>query len=132
MKRFAVSILIVFAVSVSLIVRGGEFPSTTPEDVGMSSERLGRIDDYVERHLEAHHFAGAVTLVARRGQIVQFKAYGMQDIEAQTDGALKPGTGRLYAGLQRLMGDGLIRPADGESGACRPSADRPRRATRAR
>jgi CubicO group peptidase (beta-lactamase class C family) len=67
MKRFAVSILIVFAVSVSLIVRGGEFPSTTPEDVGMSSERLGRIDDYVERHLD---------------QIVQFKAYGMQDIEA--------------------------------------------------
>ena len=82
MKRFAVSILIVFAVSVSLIVRGGEFPSTTPEDVGMSSERLGRIDDYVERHLEANHFAGAVTLVARRGQVVQFEAYGMQDIEA--------------------------------------------------
>lgn len=46
----------------------------------------------------------------------------MQDIEAQTDGALKPGTGSLYAGLQRLMADGLIREAEGE-----PGADRRRR-----
>ena len=46
----------------------------------------------------------------------------MQDIEAQTDGALKPGTGSLYAGLQRLMGDALIAEADGE-----PGADRRRR-----
>ena len=33
----------------------------------------------------------------------------MQEIEEQTDGALRPGTGSLYAGLQRLMADGLIR-----------------------
>ena len=46
----------------------------------------------------------------------------MQEIEAQTDGALVPGTGSLYAGLQRLMGDGLIREAAGE-----PGADRRRR-----
>mgnify|MGYP001823520891 FL=1 len=57
-------------------------PSATPEDVGMSSHRLTRIDDFVERHLEAHHFAGAVTVVVRRGKMVQFKAYGKQDIES--------------------------------------------------
>lgn len=45
----------------------------------------------------------------------------MQDIEEQTDGALSPGTGSLYAGLQRLLADGLIREADGE-----PDADRRR------
>jgi len=61
---------------------GQTVPSTTPEDVGMSSARLTRIDDFVERHLEANHFAGAVTVVARRGKVVQFKAYGMQDIES--------------------------------------------------
>ena len=33
----------------------------------------------------------------------------MQEIEQQTDGALKPGTGSLYAGLQRLMGDTLMK-----------------------
>lgn len=46
----------------------------------------------------------------------------MQDIEAQTDGALRPGTGSLYAGLQRLMSDGLIRESEGE-----PGSDRRRR-----
>lgn len=46
----------------------------------------------------------------------------MQDIEEQTDGALTPGTGSLYAGLQRLMEDGLIRESEGE-----PGADRRRR-----
>lgn len=46
----------------------------------------------------------------------------MQEIEVQTEGALRPGTGSLYAGLQRLMADGLIRESDGE-----PGADRRRR-----
>ena len=43
----------------------------------------------------------------------------MQDIETQTGGALKPGTGSLYAGLQRLMGDALIRESEGVAGADR-------------
>jgi len=82
MKRFAVSILVLVTAFAGSIVLGGEVQLTIPEEVGMSTERLARIDDYFERHLEAHHFAGVVTLVARRGQIVQFKAYGMQEIEA--------------------------------------------------
>lgn len=49
--------------------------------------------------------------------------YGlMQEVEEQTHGALKPGTGSLYAGLQRLMADGLIQESEGE-----PGADRRRR-----
>lgn len=32
----------------------------------------------------------------------------MKDIEAQTAGALTPGTGSLYAALQRLLEEGLI------------------------
>ncbi len=32
----------------------------------------------------------------------------MQAVEHQTDGALTPGTGSLYAALERLMADGLI------------------------
>jgi CubicO group peptidase (beta-lactamase class C family) len=63
-------------------IGGQELPSVTPEEVGISSQRLSRIDEFVERHIEANHFAGAVTLVARHAQIVQFEAYGMQDIEA--------------------------------------------------
>ena len=46
----------------------------------------------------------------------------MRDIEEQTDGALAPGTGSLYAGLQRLQEDGMIHEADGP-----PGSDRRRR-----
>ena len=46
----------------------------------------------------------------------------MKEIEAQSDGALTPGTGSLYAGLQRLMDDGLIEEVEPE-----PGADRRRR-----
>jgi DNA-binding PadR family transcriptional regulator len=35
----------------------------------------------------------------------------MQEVEAQTDGALVPGTGSLYAALQRLEDDGLVKQA---------------------
>jgi len=38
-------------------------------------------------------------------------------VEEQTGGALKPGTGSLYAGLRRLMEDGLIEGAEGEAGS---------------
>lgn len=39
----------------------------------------------------------------------------MQTIEAQTEGALRPGTGTLYAALDRLMTDGLIADAGAEA-----------------
>lgn len=37
----------------------------------------------------------------------------MQEIETQTDGSLNPGTGSLYAALQRLEDEGLVEPATG-------------------
>lgn len=40
----------------------------------------------------------------------------MKAIEAQGDGELNPGTGSLYAALQRLMDDGLIAESDREPG----------------
>jgi CubicO group peptidase (beta-lactamase class C family) len=53
-----------------------------PEDVGMSSERLHRIHDAVQRHIDAGEISGAVTLVARRGRLVHFEAHGLMDIES--------------------------------------------------
>jgi len=84
MKELVVSTLCAVALFISSPVCSQVPPSATPEDVGMSGPRLERIDDFVARHIEANHFAGAVTAVARHGKVVQFKAYGMQDIESGT------------------------------------------------
>src|SRR5262245_46802626 len=52
---------------------------TKAERVGMSSERLGRIHEIMQRHIDAGRITGAVTAVARRGQLVHFEAHGYSD-----------------------------------------------------
>jgi len=53
-----------------------------PEDVGLSSERLARIDDHLKkRYLDPGKIAGALTLVWRRGQIAWLSPVGLMDRE---------------------------------------------------
>ena len=49
------------------------------EEVGMASKNLKYIDDVMERAIREKVMKGMVTLVARHGKIVQFKAYGKAD-----------------------------------------------------
>jgi uncharacterized protein YbbC (DUF1343 family)/CubicO group peptidase (beta-lactamase class C family) len=48
----------------------------TPESVGMSSERLAKIDEAVSASIEKKETPGAVVLVGRQGRIVYRKAFG--------------------------------------------------------
>lgn len=58
------------------------FPVTKPEDVGLSGARLERIAQTMQQYVDEGRVAGAVTLVVRNGQAVQFGAYGKRDIES--------------------------------------------------
>jgi CubicO group peptidase (beta-lactamase class C family) len=58
-------------------------PTARPEDVGLSSERLKRIGELMQRHIAAQTFPGAVTLVARNGRIAHFEAHGLMDLESK-------------------------------------------------
>ena len=66
------------------LVLAGQVPPGSPEDVGLSSERLGRIHEAMERHIEAGNITGAVTLVARQGRIAHFEAHGLMDLDSET------------------------------------------------
>jgi CubicO group peptidase (beta-lactamase class C family) len=55
---------------------------TAAEEVGFSEERLRRGDALMESFVERGVIAGAVTLLARRGQVVHLAAYGDADREA--------------------------------------------------
>ena len=59
-------------------------PTATPESVGMSSERLERLDAAMQRYIDADMVAGTVTLVARKGEVVHLKAQGHRYIEGNS------------------------------------------------
>jgi CubicO group peptidase (beta-lactamase class C family) len=58
-------------------------PSAQPEAEGLSTQRLERVSELVQRHIDAGSFSGAVTLVARNGRIVYHEAQGLMDAEAK-------------------------------------------------
>jgi CubicO group peptidase (beta-lactamase class C family) len=82
MNRRIRSAPFVFALFLTAVAAAQELPSTKPEAVGLSSERLERIASVVQRNIADKRIAGAVTLVARRGHVAWFKAQGMADREA--------------------------------------------------
>ncbi len=53
-----------------------------PGSVGLSAEKLQRISPTIQKFIDEQKIAGAVTIVARRGRVVHFEAYGMRHREA--------------------------------------------------
>ena len=57
--------------------------TATPQSVGLSGERLQRVHELVERAIAAGEIAGAVTLVARNGQVAYLEAQGVMDLASK-------------------------------------------------
>jgi CubicO group peptidase (beta-lactamase class C family) len=74
---------LLIVVLAGLPLSAGSIPIGKAEDVGMSTERLKRIGEAVQRHIAAGDVAGAVTLVARRGKITHFEAQGVMDLDTK-------------------------------------------------
>ena len=53
-----------------------------PEDVGFSSERLGRLGDLMHGYVDGGRLAGIVTMLARRGKVFHFQPFGLMDVRA--------------------------------------------------
>ncbi len=56
-----------------------ELPHGSSEEVGMSAERLKKIDDLVEEYIDAGRIQGAVVGVTRRNKVVYMEAHGRLD-----------------------------------------------------
>jgi CubicO group peptidase (beta-lactamase class C family) len=54
--------------------------AAAPGEVGLSAERLARIDRMLEEAIREQKIPGAVALVARRGKIALHKAFGLADV----------------------------------------------------
>jgi CubicO group peptidase (beta-lactamase class C family) len=51
-----------------------------PESVGFSSERLERLHALIQGEIDKKELAGAVTILARHGKIVEYRTYGVRDM----------------------------------------------------
>jgi CubicO group peptidase (beta-lactamase class C family) len=51
-----------------------------PETVGFSSERLERLHALIQQEVDQKQLAGAVTLLARHGKVVDYRTYGYRDL----------------------------------------------------
>jgi len=59
--------------------------TTRPEQVGLSSERLARIDSHLKgSYVDPGKIAGALTLVCRRGRVAHLSPLGLMDRERGT------------------------------------------------
>ncbi|HWE86979.1 MAG TPA: serine hydrolase domain-containing protein [Terracidiphilus sp.] len=51
-----------------------------PESEGFSSERLERLHALIQGEIDEKHLAGAVTILARHGKVVEYRTYGVRDV----------------------------------------------------
>jgi CubicO group peptidase (beta-lactamase class C family) len=58
--------------------------AATPDSVGISTERLGRLHRGMQELVARREAGGIVTLVARDGKVVDVHATGFQDVESKT------------------------------------------------
>ena len=82
-------------------------PAATPESVGFDSARLKRLDDYMAQVVADGRVAGATTLLARHGQVVEFNTYGKASLA--TGQPMRPDTiFRLYSMSKPITGVAMM------------------------
>src|SRR5690348_13520331 len=55
-------------------------PMAKPEEVGFSSDRLAKIHDVMQKHIDKGEIAGLVLLISRNGKVVYYESQGMANI----------------------------------------------------
>jgi CubicO group peptidase (beta-lactamase class C family) len=109
---FAVRVLAVVLLSASLhaqtrVATLAALPTATPESVGFIPGALDKMDAGMQDLVDKKHLAGIVTLVARKGKVVQHKAYGVQSLE--TNAPMKLDTiARIYSMTKPIAGVAMM------------------------
>ena len=65
----------------TVLAQAAPLPQASPEQVGLSTQRLGRLDAAMQKAVESGELPGAVVMIAREGQLVYAKSFGWQDRE---------------------------------------------------
>lgn len=72
---------LVIALSFTVPIWANGLPTASPESVGVSSDRLGRISETMRRYIDGQQLAGTVSLIARKGEVIHFESHGWKSKE---------------------------------------------------
>ena len=81
LRAISIALMLVLGAGTAVFTQGVTLPLAKPESVGMSSERLKRLDTRMQDYIDKKLVAGTVTLVARKGKVVHYNALGQSWIE---------------------------------------------------
>ena len=66
----------------SLSLLAQPLPLSEPEEHGFSPQRLEKLHKMIQQHIDEGKHAGAISMIVRAGEIVDWQTYGSRDIEA--------------------------------------------------
>lgn len=78
-------------------------PTASPESVGFAAGALDKMDAGMQDLVDKKQLAGIITLVARKGKVVQHKAYGVASLESGAPMKLDT-IGRIYSMTKPITG----------------------------
>jgi CubicO group peptidase (beta-lactamase class C family) len=78
-----------------------------PEVEGFSSQRLDRLHGLLQKEVDDKQFPGIVTVMARHGKVVDFRAYGKSDLASGAP-MTKDAIFRIYSMTKRVTGVAMM------------------------
>src|SRR5262245_30382356 len=76
----AAALAVAALTTTATVLLSKDAPTAKPEDVGLSTERLARMNKAIHAYVDAGRTPGVVTLIARHGKVVHVDAYGKADM----------------------------------------------------
>ena len=83
-KVFILQIACLILIISNSCTQNAELKEATPLSAGISGDRLIRIDKMIQQNIDSGWIAGAVGFIARDGNIVYDKSFGVNNIESKT------------------------------------------------
>jgi CubicO group peptidase (beta-lactamase class C family) len=92
------TIFVITLVALTPVVaeNGRDLAKATPDAVGVSAERLKRLDAGMQRFIDEGRLAGVTTLLARRGKIIHTSTFGKKDVR-RADPITRDSIFRIYS-----------------------------------
>jgi hypothetical protein len=70
--------IFIFFALISSTALSSDLPMGSPESVGVSSDRLDRLSESMQRYIDSNQLAGTVSVISRKGKVIHFESQGFK------------------------------------------------------